>query len=268
MLDNYLFASVREGEAPSQPSQPSPTRDSDTQPNYEDARVLHIAAPHWLPPSEVADLYTVSEWKLIVEFSAPAEEEDPDFASLNGEHEYTFKAGKSTLINDYNGSITTLTSDGPGWESVIDGLNGKRYFDEEIEIYVDGEIGTFSLYKEVLVAGEENAEGETSNTVYGLIALCNVIGARAMFYDHGGEIEPVWEIQIEFSGRAYSRSEFDPVPESSYIQTELGTYNLRDEGGGDQIGTINSSEPSLDDAIKMTLSASSFHEDFETSPTT
>ena len=255
MLDNYLFSSVRAGEAGNQPFS---TADSDTQYNYEDARVFHITAPHWLPPSEVADLYTVSEWKLSVEFSAPADS-DPDFASLNGTYEHTFKAGKETAINDYNGSITTLTSDGPGWESVIDGINRKKYFDEDLEYYQDGGIGTFYLYKETLVT--------SSHTVYGLFVFCSIIGFRSMFYDHEGEIEPVWEIQIQFSGYAYSRGEFEfPAPDFGYIQTGLGTYDLREEGEGEQIGTVNSSEPSLDEAIQITLSASAFHEDFETIP--
>jgi hypothetical protein len=254
MIDNYAFLSARIGESP---LEFGVTIDSDTQPNYSNKRVMRINSPHWLPPKEVADLYSVSEWNVSVKFTTP------DFfpEGLDGTHEYTFKAGKETTIIDDGGEITTLTSDGPGWESVVDGINGKRYFDESTQSYIDGSIGTFTLEKNETVEIEDEILEETFTYILSLRINIAILGPRPMFYIESNELNPVWIVDIAFSGEARSRFEFDPVPNTPSIKTLVGTYIDR-TGEPRQIGTIDEVAPINDDSIEITLSAASFHDSF------
>jgi hypothetical protein len=254
MIDNYVFNSARMGESV---SAFSVTSDSDTQSNYDTKRVMRINAPHWLPPKEVADLYCVNEWNLSVKFTTP----DFFIPGLEGTDEYTFKAGKATTVVDYDGEITTLTSDGPGWDSVVDGISGKRYFSEDDESYIDGQIGTLNLEKYVTVTIEDEITEEEFDYVLILRVSCEVIGPRPMLYVEGGKSREVWELNIMLTGNARSRFINDPEPTAPQIETRVGTY-LSKDNAPHLIGTVNESEPINDESIEITLSAASYHESF------
>jgi hypothetical protein len=254
MIDNYAFLSARIGESP---SQFGITADSDTQPNYLNKRVMRIDAPHWLPPKEVADLYSVSEWSVSVKFTTP----DFFIEGLEGTHNYTFKAGKATTIIDDGGEITTLTSDGPGWESVVDGINRKQYFDESNQIYIDGSIGTFMLQKNETVEIEDEILEETFTFIASLRVNITILDPRPMLYIENDQLNSVWIVDVLFSGDAFSRFEFDPEPSSPFFRTDVGTYIDR-SGEPYQIGTVNEEVEIYDESIEITLSPASFHDSF------
>ena len=234
------------------PSAFSVTADSDTQLNYLDKRVMRIDAPHWLPPEQVADLYSVSEWSVSVIVNS----DESILSGLNGTHEYTFKAGKSTLVNEADGEETIIdTSDFVGWESVVDGITGKRYFDETENAYIDGSIGTFQLVKTVAV------EIDGFNYFASLNVSCEITGPKPMIYVEDEEIQPVWIIGVTFKGDLRSWFEFDPVPETPQLETAVGTYEDK-SGEAYEIGTVDSLEPINDSSILITLSAASFHDSF------
>lgn len=254
MIDNYEFLSARMGESP---LEFSVTADSDTQPIFERRRVMRIPSPHWLPPADVADLYSMSEWSISIKFTTP------DFFNegLDGTHEYTFKAGKTTTIIDDNGGIETITSGGAGWESAVDAISGKRYFDESTETYIDGTIGTFTLEKYETVEIEDEVLEETFTYILSLRVTCQISNPRPMFYIANGEEAQVWIVDISFNGQARSRFEFDPEPSSPAIETQVGTYITR-SGSSFPIGTVNDDVPVFDDSIEITLSPLSLHESF------
>lgn len=252
MIDNYSFLSARRGESL---LAFGVTDDSDTKPNFENKRVMRIPAPHFLPPTEVGELYDVSEWNLSVLFT-PSE----DFIEgLEGTTEFTFKAGKQMFIVDLYGEIITLESEGPGWESVLDGITGNQYFDEEQEIYVDGR-SSFGFEKFVSIDVEDEILEETFTYILLLRVECEIIGPRPMIYIENDEPQEVWEIEIRFYGEAKSYAEFDPEPNTPTVSTRVGTY-VSKSGDLYPIGEISSEEIN-DDSIQITLSAASYHETF------
>ena len=120
-------------------------------------------------------------------------------------------------------------------------------------------MGFFSVSKAVLVPGEPNALGVVGYTVEELHVVCSVVGASPAFYVEAGELEPVWVFDISFLGEVRSYEEF--FGQSYDFETRLGTY---DRGAGEEheIGSFNTLYPEANNIIKMTLSASAFHEDF------